>query len=417
MSKLKVGVFGVRRGYDYIRALMVLGCDVVAICENREELRNEIAGILGEGTKAYDKFEDFIEHDMDAVVIANNFHEHVPYVIECFKRNIHVFSECMAASTMAECVALARAYEKSNSIYMLAENYPMMIFNREMKRICDGGSLGKIVYAEGEYAHPVSPVDFSFYKTHIYNEKHWRNYLPRAYYLTHSLGPIMYATGATPVKVTALASFAPFGESLPSARYCGDNLGVIMTQNNDGSIFKFTGCAAFGAHGNSYRVCGTEGQFENQRGTENNVMLRYNPWSKPEGMEENNCYVPDWNDPDEDLLKKHNFGHGGADYFITRLFVDCIKENHQPPMPFDVYSAIVMSEISILSHRSVLEGGKFFDIPNFRDEEVRKQYENDKATPFWTENDTVPPSIPCCSVQDYKPTDEQLKRYFDELKK
>ena len=48
MSKLKVGVFGVRRGYDYIRALMVLNCDVVAICENREGLRNEISGILGE---------------------------------------------------------------------------------------------------------------------------------------------------------------------------------------------------------------------------------------------------------------------------------------------------------------------------------------------------------------------------------
>lgn len=60
---------------------------------------------------------------------------------------------------MAEGVELVRAFEKSNSIYMLAENYPQMIFNREMKRVCDTGTLGKILYAEGEYNHPVSPYD------------------------------------------------------------------------------------------------------------------------------------------------------------------------------------------------------------------------------------------------------------------
>lgn len=415
MSKLKIGVFGVRRGYDYIRALMVLGCDIVAICENREHLRNEISEILGEGTKAYDNFEEFIEHDMDAVVLANNFHEHAPYAIECFKRNIHVFSECMAASTLSECVELARAYENSKSIYMLAENYPMMLFNREMRRICDGGTLGQILYAEGEYNHPISPLDVNFNKTHVYAEKHWRNFTPRTYYLTHSLGPIMYSTGATPVKVTGLSVFAPFDESMPSARLAADRAAIIMTQNDDGSIFKFTGCSAFGAEGNSYRVCGTDGQIENQRGNENNVILRYNKWSTPEGKEENNLYVPDWNDPDADILKQHNFGHGGADYFISRMFVECLKENRQPEMPFDIYSALTMSAVSILSHISVLEGGKFFDLPDFKNEENRKQYENDKRTPFWTENDTVPPSIPCCSHPDYKPTEEQFKKYLEQI--
>ena len=68
MAKLKVGVFGVRRGYDYIRALLSLNCEVVAICENREELRNEISKIIGSDIVAYDNFDDFIEHDMDAGV-------------------------------------------------------------------------------------------------------------------------------------------------------------------------------------------------------------------------------------------------------------------------------------------------------------------------------------------------------------
>jgi len=40
---------------------------------------------------------------------------------------------------------------------------------------------------------------------------------------------------------------------------------MISTINDDGSVFRFTGCSHFGAHGNSYRVCGTEGQIENFR--------------------------------------------------------------------------------------------------------------------------------------------------------
>ncbi len=32
---------------------------------------------------------------------------------------------------------------------MLAENYPFMLFNQEMKRVYNGGTLGKAVFAEG----------------------------------------------------------------------------------------------------------------------------------------------------------------------------------------------------------------------------------------------------------------------------
>ena len=58
---------------------------------------------------------------MDAVILANYFHEHAPYAIKCFEKNIHVFSECISNGTMAEGVELLRAYEKSNSVYLAME--------------------------------------------------------------------------------------------------------------------------------------------------------------------------------------------------------------------------------------------------------------------------------------------------------
>lgn len=414
MKKIRVGVFGAGRGVSLAKGFMLLDAENVALCDNHKERLEAGLKKLGNGVTAYESFDDFIEHPMDAVILANNFYQHVPYAIECFKRDLHVFCECTANGTMGEGVELVRAFERSKSIYMLAENYPQMLFNREMKRVADTGTLGKILFAEGEYNHPVSAWDTAFTKKFKFYPNHWRHFLPATYYITHSLGPVMHITGATPKKVTAFATYAPTQAEVPTASHNADSAAIVTTLNDDGSVFRVTGCAHFGAHGNSYRICGTKGQIENLRGMGNQVMLRYNEWDKPEGAEATQLYTPSWNDKDEELIKTS--GHGGGDYLTARMFVDCVKDGKQPPHPFDLYSAIVMSSVAILGHRSVLEGGKPYDIPDFRKEEDRKLYENDYLTPFWGD-DGSEPTLPCCSNPDYKPTERQMELYFEELKK
>ncbi len=413
MDKIRIGIFGAGRGADLAENLMLFDCcEIVALCDFNEKRRNNALAELGIDVAVYDNFDNFIEHDMDAVVLANYFHEHTPYAIKCFGKGIHVLSECISNGTMAEGVELIRAYEKSNSIYMLAENYPQMKFNREMKRVCDGGSLGKIIYAEGEYNHPYKPDDYEFNKAAVYFTEHWRNFLPRAYYITHSLAPLMCSTGATPKRVSAVPVYAPIKEEA-TARRVGDRGAIITTLNDDDSVFRVTGCAAFGAHNNAYRICGEKGQVENLRGMGEKVMLRYNDWDAPDGMESVNLYEPEWNDGDEEKIE--NSGHGGADYIITRMFLDCIKEGRQPDHPYNIYSAVAMSSTAILAHRSILNGGVPYDIPDFRLEECRRQYENDRQTPFCG-TDGSRPNIPCCSNPDYSPTEEQIKKAEEILK-
>lgn len=412
MDRIKIGILGAGRGIDIAQNLMLLDdCEVVALCDFNEKRRNAGLEKLGKNIAAFESFDDFIETEMDAVVLANYFHEHTPFAIKCFEKGIHVFCECISNGTMAEGVELLRAFEKSSSIFMLAENYPQMIFNREMKRVCDNGTLGKILYAEGEYNHPISSNDYDFYKSYVYFPEHWRNFLPRSYYVTHSLAPIMSATGATPEKVVAYGVFSPMAEEVTN-RYAGDSAAIILTQNNDGSVFRFTGCAAFGAHHNAYRICGKNGQIENLRGMGNKIMLRYNEWSVPEGLEEVNLYEPQWNDTDEDFINKS--GHGGGDYIVARMFLDCIKQNKQPEHPYDIYSAVTMASVAILAHRSILNGGCSYNIPDMHLEECRKEYENDRESPFYF-TDGTKPNIPCCSKPDYTPTDEQIKKYLELL--
>lgn len=414
MKKLKIGVFGAGRGTDLAQCFMMLGCDIVALCDYNSERLEWGSKRVGKDAALYSDFDEFIKHDMDVAILANDFHDHAPYAIQCFERGIHVLSECISNGTMAEGVELIRAFEKSNVIYMLSENYPQMIFNREAKRICDSGTLGKILYAEGEYNHPGSPNDVWFKKTYAYHRKHWRNFLPRTYYITHSLGPVMWVTGATPKKVTAFATFAPYtDENLPVSNHNGDMSALIMTQNDDGSVFRVTGCAAFGGHHNAYRFCGTNGQIENLRGMGDQVMLRYNGWQIPEGAQEVQMYEPSWNDKDEDLIKQS--GHGGADYLTVRTFYECVLAGKQPEHPFDIYSAVNMSSVALLSHRSMLEGGVPYDIPDFHLEECRQQYENDRLTPFYGADGSAP-TLPCCSHPDYAPTERQ-QELNDELLK
>ena len=413
MKQIKVGIFGTgKRGLSLFANLMKLNCEITAICDSQPERLEEANRALGGTAAVYTDFEAFLNHGLDAVILANYFHEHAPYAIRCFEKGIHVFSECLSNGTMAEGVALIRAFEKSSSIYMMAENYPQMKFNREMKRVCDGGTLGRILYAEGEYNHPGDPNDISFKKQYNYFEHHWRNFAPRSYYITHSLGPLMHATGATPRRVTAFNVYAPVEGDVPIATRVGDQASIITMQNDDGSVFRVTGCAAFGAHHNAYRICGTNGQIENLRGLGEKVMLRYNRWAVPQDAQEINFYEPEWNDRDETFISES--GHGGSDYLTVRMFVECIRQGKQPEHPFDIYGAVNMASVGILAHRSMLAGGQPIDIPDFREEAARKQYENDWDSPFYC-TDGRTPTIPCCSHPDHAPTQSQIKLYKKSL--
>ena len=410
MKPIRLGVFGVDRGGSFMECILANKGEVVALCDWDREKLDACLAQLPNQPAVYTEFDDFILHDMDAVFLANCFHEHASFAIRALERGLHVMTECISNATMAEGVALVRAAEQSKGMFLLAENYPYMLFNREMARVAKGGTLGKIIYAEGEYNHPLNMDDTKHLLELRPYPDHWRNYLPRSYYITHSLAPLMAATGATPKQVSALPVFAPFDEFNHCSTTVGDRAAIITCLNDDDSVFRVTGCAAFGAHGNSYRLCGTKGQIENLRGLGDTVMLRYNSWEIPEGMQEINQYVPSL--PEEVLAQADEIsraGHGGGDFFVIKEFFDCIRGLRKPS--FDVYGATAMASVAILAHRSILNGGVPYPVPDFRREEDRIQYENDWLTPF-PGRDGSAPTLPCCSRPDHRPAEEQYNNYL-----
>lgn len=400
-KKIRLGIFGLTRGSAFFPAIIKEGGEVVAVCEKNENRINQAKKNYDfSNVTIYDDVEKFIEHDMDAVLLCNYFCEHAEYAIRFLEKGIHVLSECQSNVTMAEGVALVRAAEKSNAKYVLLENYPFMLFNLEMKKLYEEGTLGKALYCEGEYNHP-GKRDYWTTRWLYNSEKHWRRYLPRTYYLTHSLAPLMYITGARPKRVSAFPIFHPLETSHAMV---GDIGSVMTTLNDDDSVFRFMGHTSFGGEENSYRFCCEKGQMENVRGTEGKIMLTYNEWEKPQDKEKTSFYMPDWSPEDKEIASQ--MGHFGGDYFVFKEFFAVIRGEKENV--FDVYFATTLASTAILAHRSQLEKGVPYDIPDFRKEEDRKKWENDTLTPFWGKNGEEP-SIPCCSRPDYRPTEQALE--------
>ena len=404
---VKFGIFGLGRGGSFYNTVLLNNGEIVAVCDLNEKKLADAKKHLGENLATYTDFDEFINHEgLEAIFLCNYFHEHAEYAIKALKKNIHVLSECTSNGTMAEGVELVRAAEESRAIYMLAENYPFMKFNREMRRVYQSGTLGQVLFAEGEYNHPMDYTGLDLQEWRMLHPyaKHWRNHLPRTYYVTHSLAPLMYITESRPIRVTAFAANIPYPKEWAHP-FNGDRAAIISCLNDDGSVYRVTGCAGFGAHENSYRICGTKGQIENIRGEEK-VLLRYNKWDVPENANRTSVYNPEWNDPQARLIDQA--GHGGGDFLVIREFFDCIREN-RPPM-FDVYFATTMASVAILAHRSVLEGGRPYDIPDFRKEEDRKEYENDRLSPFYGKDGSAPTLRTSSHVEDI-PTEEDMERY------
>lgn len=369
---VRVGVLGVRRGLSFASNAEHTGMKLVALCDSSKE-KVEEAGKSLEVT-AYTDYDEFLSHDMDAVILANYFHQHAPFAIRALEAGKHVMSETSACKTLGEGVALARAVEKSDKIYMLAENYCFFAFNQEMRRLYQAGEIGEVQYAEGEYNHPTSAK--------IYNQlspgiDHWRNHIPPTYYCTHAMGPIMSVTNSRPTSVNA-QSIARSDQDLETEMVkVGDPGFIAMCRLDNGAISRIMGLNLRG-HSIWYRFHGTRGLMENLRtGKMDMVRIVHEDWDRRKGDCSEKIYQPEF--PTKGKLAAAT-GHGGGDFFTSYHFSQAIRTG-EPPFQ-DVYWGLDATLVGIQAWRSALADGQPFEVPDFRDEAVRKRHENDDWSPF-----------------------------------
>lgn len=391
---LKIGVFGAWRGNSYINLfLQDEEIEIAAVCDkDKEKLyehRDEFkyAALCG-------NFDEFLaqgkKRGMTAVFLANYFHEHSVYAVKAMRAGLDVISECTAAATLAQCVELVECAEQTGRKYMLAENYPFSTENLIMERIISEGSLGTLLYAEGEYNHSGSNEQL---RELTPGKNHWRAWMPRTYYVTHALGPIMYMTKSMPLYVSARAAHSDLLYKIKDWRHNYDGVGMMFCEMDNGMIARFTGCTAMASDYSRYRVAGDTASAEWGGYIEHGKVRKYYfEHTKPENEERISLLDADLSESGADAEKAKSAGHGGGDYRVVLEIKKYLIDGAEPF--FDVYRAVAMSATAILGWRSCLNHGENIRIPDFRSPSERDAVRGDTLTPFPDENGEGI-SLPC----------------------
>ena len=373
MDKLRVGVVGLHRGKAMIQYLLrASNAELVALCEIRPERLEKVKNELHDPSiGCYSDYAEFLEHPMDAVVLANYATEHAPLAICALDKGLHVFSEVMPCRTMAEAVQLIEAVERSKAKYCYLEDFCYMPVNMEMRSLYLQGKLGEFRYGEGEYIHNCETLwpDITYG-----DPTHWRNNVHACFYCSHSVGPLLHATGLRPVSVT--------GFELPHTNLifrCGAKRGSaaieMVTMENGGVIKSIHG----GLYRNSEWFClnGEKGRIESARedadqGGASRVYLNVDPYEGAYAPEPVISYRP----TQPDHWDSNGFQHHRADYYCMWHAVEHVLGNPDAHI-VDVYEAVDMFMVGHFAYYSVLDGGKPQTIPDLRDPAQREAFRND----------------------------------------
>lgn len=375
--KIKIGVIGVGRGSTMINyCKQAEHAELVAICDKWEEgLQRAKEKNEGYDIAYYTDYDEFLKHDMDAVVLANYANEHAPFAIKAMKAGKHVMSEVLPVQCMKEAVELIECVEETGMTYAYAENYCYMSAPYEMRKLYREGKIGEFEYGEGEYVHNCEPI----WPSITYGERdHWRNNMFSTFYCTHSMGPIIHITGLRPVSVTGFEGTKNHRRQRSGSR--GGSFGIEMVTLENGGIVK-------SIHGDLYKdsvwytVYGSKGRMESARedarGENHGVGTIHVNADDYDGQYDGDklvTYAP----VREHDQKAKGYGHGSSDFYTMYNFVEKLRGNPEADI-IDVYEAMDMFLPGLFAFKSILAGGIPMDIPNLRDKAVREQYRNDTA--------------------------------------
>ena len=383
MKDVKIGVLGLGIRGRFLLETLVKEVDnaiVTAyydpIAERMEETRKIVPN-----AKACGSEDELFSSDIDAVLIATIWAEHIPLAIRALKKGKHVAMEVGGAYSEEELWALIRAVEESHKRFMLLENVCYMDRELSVFRLVREGAFGELVYASGGYEHDLrEQIVLGREKQH----GRYLNFLHRSgdLYPTHQLGPIAKCLninrGNRILSVSSVASKSrglnAFAKSRMGNEYDMSSIpfkeGDIVSSNlvcANGELIHLThGCSLPRPYSRDGRIQGTKGLW-----MEDKDALYFDEPSV-QGNEEGHKWIPFESVKDEyrhplwrwyEKIGVRGEGHGGADFLTLSAFVYSVMNNIEPPI--DVYDAATWMAVTYLSEQSVNAGGAPQAMPDF----------------------------------------------------
>jgi predicted dehydrogenase len=397
-GEVNIGFIGVGgRGRGHLkRAAMTEGVKITAFCDIdpeavilTEKLLKEHghpkAEVYSDGEYAFEKMLE--RDDIDGVIISTPWLWHTKMAVATMKAGKYAAVEVSAANTMEECWDLVNTSEETGMPCMILENVNYRRDVMAVMNMVKQGVFGEIVHARCGYRHSLLEVKFNSdlkFGEGSHGEARWRTQhsLKRNadVYPTHGLGPIaamldinrgnrfLYLT-STASKAVGLKDYIEEhpsgGKDHPSAKLPwkqGDVITSTIKTTNGETIIVTHDCNLPRPYSLNFSVQGTDGLTDFDKG--NHRIFVEEP-----GKEHEWEAFQAWQDKyDHPLWKKYGeqaegSGHGGMDFFVTREFINAVKEQRQPVM--DVYDAAAWSSVTPLSEASIAQNSAPQYFPDF----------------------------------------------------
>lgn len=365
-KKLKIGIAGVRGLSTVMGFNAIEDVEITALCDlDADVLGREADKLNISAQNRYRVFDDMLESDIDAVVIATPMQCHVPQAIAALEAGKHVMSEVTAGVTMDELWWLCESVEKYGKTYMMAENYMYMPNVQLVKELARKGMFGECYYAEGMYIHNIDPL-FVYPNGKTSWRSFWQCGKRGAFYPTHSLGPVMQWFPDD--HITEISTFSPGVYNQLGLKQ--DSGTTTMCRLESGKLVQLrVDCLSPRPHRMAYyHLQGTKGAFETAAGLGDqdkisflsDTNLSHEMHWQP--LSDYNEYLPERYR--NATAEQAGAGHGGGDFFIVEDFINAIRTGDKPAV--DVYDACEWTAVGLLSELSVVNNGRTMTLPRFR---------------------------------------------------
>jgi hypothetical protein len=392
LERVRTAFIGVgARGSGHVaQMLMMDGVDLVAICDTYEPAARSSAKRCTDKGRPEPKLylngsEDFKrmfdEVQIDAVLIATPWSDHVRMSVEAMRRGIHAFVEVPAATTIDDGWQLVEVCEKTKRHCMMMEN---VCYGREellVLNMCRLGVFGELLHGEAAYIHDLRGQMHEVergtgsWRTYEYAKRNGN------LYPTHGLGPVaqymnvnrgdrfdFLSSVSSPSRVREIYAEENFPADHKWNRLnfiCGDiNTSIIKTVNGKTIMVQWDEQLPrpYTRHNLIQGTRGVWGGFPDRLVIQGRTKTT-EEWAEGDSL--NTWYEqyehPLWKRVGEEAVKAG--GHGGMDFVMLWRIVHCLRNGL--PLDQDVYDAAAWSAVTPLSIESNANRARSVDFPDF----------------------------------------------------
>jgi predicted dehydrogenase len=360
MDPVRIGVLGAGRGASLARAMRYApSAELAALCDVHEERLASAAAATGVKT-TFTRYEEMLEADLDAVLVASPMPLHVPHAVAALQAGKHVLSEVTAATSLEQCWELLEAVRASGRKYMLAENYCYFRPWSLVLGLVRAGLFGELYYGEAdqiqEFKAGFPPPETGY---------NWRTAelaLRQGHqYITHNLGPLYQAFQERIQTVVCLGSGQ---HHLAWAK--ADDTCVVLGQTGSGKLIRIR-LDFFSDRPHNFTYYGLQGTgaaYEAPRSPQEEHKIYIHGQTPPgtwQSLWDYEAYLPEmWQQLPPELVS-NRFDSGDA--LMIEDFARCIRDDTKPPI--DVVDALNMTAPGLLSEVSRQRGGAPVEVPEF----------------------------------------------------